>query len=248
MRSDLHIHTTLSPCGDIEMTPKAIVEKAIQEELDLIAITDHNSTLQSSIIQEVGEREGVRVLCGAELCSKEEVHVVAIVEERSSLTLLQNFIERRLMKVKNREEFFGYQLVVNEQEEVLHQEEWLLINALESGVDEIIEFIHSIGGVAIAAHIDRGSNSLLSQLGYIPPDLAFDAFELSYKCQFDQFLEQNRQLHGRALLCSSDAHYIEDIGRCYTLLDIENWSFETFRNAIKMGGSERLRRSLSYKF
>lgn len=243
MRSDLHIHTTLSPCGDIEMTPKAIVDKALEQQLQLIAITDHNSTRQASIIEEVGRREGVRVLCGAELCSREEVHLVALVEESGALALLQSYIDEKLIKLKNREEFFGYQLVVDEQEQVLHQEEWLLINALDSGVDEIIEFVHSIGGVIIAAHIDRASNSLISQLGFIPPYLPFDAFELSYRCNFNTFLDSHPQLYKQGVICASDAHYIEDIGRCYTVLDIENWSFETFRNALQKSTLEGFKRA-----
>ena len=41
-RADLHNHTLLSPCGDIEMTPAHIVEAALTKGYDIIGITDHN--------------------------------------------------------------------------------------------------------------------------------------------------------------------------------------------------------------
>ena len=40
--ADFHIHTLLSPCAEIEMTPHHIVMRAAQYGVDAVAITDHN--------------------------------------------------------------------------------------------------------------------------------------------------------------------------------------------------------------
>lgn len=41
--ADLHIHTCLSPCGSLEMSPSEIVRRSLAKGLDAIAITDHNT-------------------------------------------------------------------------------------------------------------------------------------------------------------------------------------------------------------
>ena len=51
IRADLHIHTVLSPCAEVEMIPPLIVERALAEHLDLIAITDHNLCLFDTVRQ-----------------------------------------------------------------------------------------------------------------------------------------------------------------------------------------------------
>lgn len=240
MRADFHIHTVLSPCGDIEMSPLAIINKAKEKSLDIIGITDHNSTLMATILKRVGEREGVYVLCGAEVTTREEVHVLAFVDGQSALSLLQEYLNRYLIKVPNNPEVFGYQLVVNESEEVLYQEENLLIGAIEQSLDQVEQFVHSLGGIFIPAHIDKNSNSVLSQLGFLPPDLNANALEFSARCDVRSFLKNHAYLAHNSFISSSDAHYVEDIGRCCTFLDIENVSFEAIKEAIKKCGVENL--------
>ena len=240
MRADLHIHTVLSPCGDIEMSPVAIIKKVKEKSLDIIGITDHNSTLMAPVIREIGEREGVYVLCGAEITTREEVHVLAFVDGSNALSLLQEYICKYLIKVPNNVDVFGYQLVVNEQEDIIYQEENLLIGAIEQNLDEVEEFVHSLGGIFIPAHIDKNSNSLLSQLGFLPPGLNADALELSARCVPEAFLNDNSYLIRNNFICSSDAHYIEDIGKCCTLLDVDTISFGAIKEAIKRSGIDNL--------
>lgn len=240
MKADLHIHTVLSPCGDIEMSPVAIINKAKEKALDIIGITDHNSTLMAPIIKEIGEREGVYVLCGAEITTREEVHVLAFVDGKNALSLLQEYLYRYLVKVPNNIEVFGYQLVVNKEEEVIFEEENLLIGAIDQSIEEVEEFIHSLGGIFIPAHIDKRANSLLSQLGFLPPDLNTDALELSANCVPEVFLTKNSYLTFNNFICSSDAHYIDDVGKCFTFLDIEHISFKTIKEAIKSSAISNL--------
>ena len=232
MKADLHIHTVLSPCGDIEMTPLHIVNKALERGIGIIGITDHNSTLHTKDARRIGEREGVYVMCGAEITTKEEVHVLAFVDGDDAIDTLQKFISDNLIKVPNDPDFFGYQLIVNEAEEVLGEEEYLLINAIDKTIEEVELFIRSLGGIFIPAHIDKAQNSLLSQLGFVPPHLNADALELSAKCDFDDFLAQNSYLSGYKFIRSSDAHYLEDVGSVFTDLNIGRSSFDLIREAI----------------
>jgi len=231
IRADLHIHTVLSPCGDLEMTPLNIIKKARELSVGIIGITDHNSTLQCSEAKRIGEREGVFVMCGAEITTREEVHAVCFVEYKK-LTLLQDYLSIHLPHIPNKTDFFGYQLVVNEDEEIIHQEPYLLISAINQTLEQVETFIHSLGGIFIPAHLDKKQNSLLSQLGFLPPDLKADAVELSPMCNTEDFFNKNSFLKKQRIIYSSDAHYVEDIGRATTFLDVAHLSFEGVKEAI----------------
>ena len=149
-----------------------------------------------------------------------------------AIDTLQKFISDHLIKIPNDPDFFGYQLIVNEAEEVLGEEEYLLINAIDKTIEEIELFVRSLGGIFIPAHIDKAQNSLLSQLGFVPPHLNADALELSAKCNFDDFMVQNSYLSDYKFIRSSDAHYLEDVGSVFTDLNIGCPSFDLIREAI----------------
>lgn len=161
-RADLHNHTLLSPCGDIEMTPAFIVSTALRKGYDIIGITDHNTTLQGREIRRmVGDGEPY-ILCGVEITTKEEVHCLAFADSEESLDALQNFLDDSLPKIPNDEVVFGYQLAVNEAEEVIYEAPYLLISAIDRSVEEVAAFVASIGGIFIPAHIDKPQNSVIS--------------------------------------------------------------------------------------
>lgn len=232
VKADLHIHTVLSPCGDIEMTPAFIVRRAKEAGFGVIAITDHNSTRQCPVAVEIGRREGVCVVCGAEITTREEAHVVALVDGEQARERLQGYLDEHLIRIPNKPDIFGYQLVVNEAEEVLYEEESLLIGAIDRSIDEIGEFVHSIGGIFFPAHIDKPANSVFSQLGFLPPGLAVDAVEISAHCDPEKLLAEHPYLAKHNLIRSSDAHYPDDFGERYTQLDMEEMSFEALREAL----------------
>ncbi len=215
------------------MTPLEIVTRAKSGGLDIIGITDHNSTRQAPEIKRVGEREALFVLCGAEVTTREEVHVLVFVDGDKNLEHLQSYLDRYLVKVPNNPDVFGYQLVVDESENVTHQEDYLLIGSIDQSIEELEEFIHSLDGLFIPAHIDKQQNSLLSQLGFVPKNLKPDALELSYRISKEDFLRENPYLSGYRFINSSDAHYPQDIGRSYTELDINHISFKNIKEALK---------------
>lgn len=220
-RADLHIHTVLSPCGDLDMSPKNIVQKAQQMGLSIIGITDHNSTLQCKGVQREADRNGIFLLVGAEVTTKEEVHCLVFFEDYVRLDAFQQYLDSHLKNFKNDPSRFGYQVVVDENEMIEYEEERLLILAIDQSIDQVEQKVHELGGLFIPAHVDKSKNSIISQLGFIPKDLAIDAIEISYNTTKTAFLEQQGYLENYTFIQNSDAHLIENIGKNVTTFEIE---------------------------
>lgn len=231
-RADLHTHTVLSPCGDLEMSPVNIVRKAKEKGIDILGITDHNSTLHAPLIKELGAKEGIMVLMGAEVTTKEEVHCLCFFECEDTLSDFQKYINMYLPNIPNDTSKFGYQVVVNEQEEIIDEVECLLISGLHQSIDQIEKMVHDINGLFIPAHINKTVNSIISQLGFLPPDLKVDALELSQHTTKSEFLKKNKYLSKYNFIQSSDAHYINNIGNTWTNFYLEELSFEEVKLAL----------------
>ncbi len=231
-RADLHIHTLLSPCAGLEMTPLNIIEKAKNTGLDIIGITDHNSTKHALLVKEIGEKQGVFVLPGAEVTSREEVHCLAFFEKENQLAAFQQFIEDNMTEIPNNEEYLGYQPVIDEKENILEMLPFFLPAALKKGITTIQEEVEKLNGIFIPAHIDRSVNGILSQLGFIPTGLKFDALGvLNPAIQKDvekQYVLQNK------ITCirNSDAHYLNQIGEICSVFNMEQISFREIKMAL----------------
>lgn len=230
-RADLHIHSCLSPCTDLDMTPREIVERSLQKGLDFIAVCDHNSAENAAAAVRYGSQRGLWVLAGLEINSREEVHTLAVFEGPEKALEMQAAVYRQL-KGTNRPEIFGDQVVVNEFDEVEGFNERMLIGATRIALHELIAEISRLGGVSISSHVDRPSFSILSQLGFIPPDLAVDALEISGNA--DQAVLAGLAPEGSRwpVLSSSDAHFPKDIGKTATLFRMESLSWSEFRMAL----------------
>lgn len=241
-RADMHCHTLLSPCGDIEMTPAFIVRTALEKGYDIIGITDHNTTVQGREIRRMVGGGEPYILCGAEITTREEVHCLAFADSDDSLDALQNFLDASLPKIPNDEDVFGYQLAVNGAEEVIYEAPYLLISAIDRSIGEVAAFVGSIGGIFIPAHIDKPQNSIISQLGFVPPDLPFDALEISARCDLDKLLAGASYLRRRnpSFVRSSDAHYPEDFCRVATWLEMPCRSFAEIRKALHCEDGRRV--------
>ncbi len=237
-RADLHIHTCLSPCAKEEMTPIAIVRQAKKKGLDVVGICDHNSTRNVAAVHQAGRREGLAVIGGIEVCSKEEVHVLGLFDDEESLTDMQKLIDENLQG-ENQPDYFGRQLLCDRHGEITGEETKLLIGATGLSVEEVVEGIHLFGGLAIASHVDRESFSLLSQLGVVPEGLPIDALEVSRRCTVSQARECLPQIRNYPLMCSSDAHQLDDIGVVFTTFTGEALSVRELRKALAgRGGRE----------
>jgi 3',5'-nucleoside bisphosphate phosphatase len=231
-RADMHIHTVLSPCGSLEMSPWNIISRAKEKGLDILGITDHNSTRQCEVMKQVGAREGISILCGVEINTREEVHCLAFFEHTRNLEAFEKLLDKHLPDIKNDPEKFGYQAVVNEHEQILDQPEKLLITAIDLNIEEVENKVHEMGGVFIPAHIDRMRNGIIAQLGFIPGALQCDALEISPFTDTRSMLAEHGYLKKYMFVRGSDAHYPEDIGKGYTLFSVENTEFSEIRMAL----------------
>jgi len=231
-RADLHIHTVLSPCGDLDMSPVKIVEAAARKGLDIIGITDHNSTRHCSILAKIARKRGIFVLQGAEITSREEVHCLAFFEDNESLLKLQDFLDENLPDIKNDPVKFGYQVQVDEDELIVYEEQKLLINAIAKSLEEVHAFVCNHGGIFIPAHIDRKKNSVFSQLGFLPPDLKLYALEVSRRTSISEFRSLHPELANYKMINSSDAHYLQDIGAGSTFFKMGKISFQEIRMTL----------------
>jgi 3',5'-nucleoside bisphosphate phosphatase len=241
-RADLHIHTVLSPCGGLDMSPSNIVAEAIAKKLDIIGITDHNSTKHCKLARQIGVRKGIFVMCGAEITTREEIHCLAFFQDDDALDIFQDYIDRNLPVITNDVNHFGYQVTVDENENILTVEDRLLIVALTVGIEEVEETVHGLGGIFIPAHINRPSNSVISQLGFLPPGLEYDALEINYFSDANRIREKYSIRNEATLLRSSDAHNLEEIGSGYSYFDIEGINFEEIKMALasQMGRKVRI--------
>jgi len=232
-RADLHIHTCLSPCADIEMSPRAIVEDAVRKGIDMIAVTDHNSAENIIAARKAASGLGVAVLAGMEVTSSEEAHILALFESTGSVLRLQERVYENLLPGMNDERRFGEQIVVNEIDEVSGFNTRLLIAATTIDSLPLVELIHSLGGLAIASHVDKGTFSILSQLGFIPEDLKFDALEMSSNIDREQAGQRFGEYNTIAWISSSDAHFIRDIGKRTTSFFMESPTLAEMSLALK---------------
>lgn len=208
---DLHIHSCLSPCGDNDMTPMNIAAMAKLKGLHIIALTDHNSCLNCNPLDEITKETGIIFVPGMELCSSEEVHVVALFPDIATALKFGEKAYRRLPDIRNKPEVFGYQFVMDEGDSICAEESRLLINALNISLSEIERKIIEAGGFCFPSHIDRSSFSILSNLGGILADCKFPVVELKDPSAWGQLTSVYPELNSRAVIINSDAHALSDI-------------------------------------
>jgi PHP family Zn ribbon phosphoesterase len=195
------------------MSPLAVVKTASEKGLDIIAITDHNSAENVVAAKKAAENSDITVLAGMEITSSEEAHILALFDDAESIMKLQNIIYENLLPGENDEKLFGEQIIVNEKDEVLGFNKRLLIGATLLSAHEIVNSIHSLGGLSIASHIDKDAFSIISQLGFIPEDLEFDALEMSPQMDRGKAEESFGMYSAYTWISSSDAHHLNDICR-----------------------------------
>jgi PHP family Zn ribbon phosphoesterase len=230
--ADMHIHTCLSPCCDGEMRPKRIIERCREQGLDIIAVCDHNSAGNAVAVIQAGKQHGIHVLPGMEVCSREEVHILTIFKDMEQALAMQAYVYEHLPG-NNPPGVFGDQILVDENDQKIGENTRMLIGATELGLHDIVDKAHELKGICIASHVDRPAYGILSQLGFIPPDLMLDGIEVSFRMPLKKTWDTNT--NGRALPCvtSSDAHFPDDIGRASTPLMLAAPNLAEIRLALQ---------------
>jgi PHP family Zn ribbon phosphoesterase len=231
--ADLHIHTCLSPCAELSMTPRDIVEKAASLGINVMAVCDHNSVENVAVTKDLAKKKGINAIAGMEINSSEEVHILGLFPDMDNAMKIQEIVYRNLQPGKNDEDVFGMQVVVNEINEVMEFNERLLIGATSLSVNTIVELIHECKGLAVASHIDRDGFGIIGQLGFIPAELDFDALEISRRITREEAVMKFGAYRHIPWISSSDAHRLMDIGSRTTRLLMYHSTFEELGLALK---------------
>ncbi len=236
---DLHLHSCLSPCGDPEMTPASVAGMASLAKLDVAAVSDHNTARHCRVFSAWAARYGLLPVPAMELNTKEEVHILCLFPELEAAEDFDAFVRTKLLQVKNHPDFFGEQLILDEEDRIIASEELLLTVGTRISVYEVAGLMGSYDGLAVPAHIDRASNSILSNLGFVTADMGFSAVEITRRGDLRALGADNAALRGMPCITDSDAHYLQDIPDREFSLEAEERSARAVIQAIRRGSGLR---------
>ena len=207
---DLHVHSCLSPCADNDNTPFNIAGMASLCELDIVALTDHNTCKNCPAFFAAASSYGIIPVAGMELTTSEDIHIICLFEELTQAMDFDREIHSRRILIKNKPQIFGDQLIIGDEDQVIGTDEYLLSNATTISVEDIIPLVAEYGGVCYPAHIDRMSNGIIAVLGTLPESLPFTAAELHLADNIEDYRSKYR-LTDKRVVVSSDAHCLTDL-------------------------------------
>lgn len=232
---DLHVHSCLSPCGDADNTPNNLAGMAFLNGVRIMALTDHNTSRNCPAFFEAARRYAVVPVAGMELTTAEDIHVVCLFPTLEDALLFNDEVDTRRVRIRNREEIFGEQLILDGEDNVVGKEEDLLINATTIALEEAPPMVQKYGGICYPAHIDRPANGAIEILGDFPHYAGFELAELHDRENAEEYIKRYG-LQGMRLVFSSDAHYLNQLreGRenGYVELDVEPYSEELVRTRL----------------
>lgn len=231
---DLHIHSTLSPCGDDDMTPNNIAGMAALKGLQILALTDHNSCKNCPGFFAACRKHGIIPIAGAEVTTSEDIHAVCLFEELDGAMAFDAALQEKRILFKNDGDLFGRQEIMDGEDCVVGVEEHLLINAVRLSLDELYAFVRPFGGICYPAHVDKEANGAVAMLGTLPDHPDLTAVEFHTASRITEFRERFPHLVEKNVIVSSDAHYLWDISEAehFFLLESEDYSTDNIRHRL----------------
>jgi PHP family Zn ribbon phosphoesterase len=215
--ADFHNHSCLSPCGSLDLSPRVLADLAALKGVNVLALTDHNSSLNCPAFAKVCPPRSILPLFGLEATTQEEIHILCIFTNLQASLDFSEYAYTLLMPFPNDPAKTGDQVYVDEDDNIEGEAEYYLVNPLDISVDSIGEKVLEYGGIVIPAHVERPAFSMISQLGVIVPG-PWEALELT---RLPPMVNgQPLDTLGYPLITSSDAHYPEHVGRRPFELDI----------------------------
>ena len=237
---DLHTHTVLSPCGELEMGAPDVVAKARDAGIDVIGVADHNDCENFPAFFEAAEGVPTILPC-IETQSMEDIHVLCVFRDYDTVHEYKDWLWRRIMPIKNNPDKFGPQLIIDRNNGIVGEEEIYLIQGAGYEVDQIVDKTHEMGGLAILAHVDRPSFAYPIVLGPIPQDYPADAFELSRMIDHEGAQKWREEYPGRTFIRSSDSHWLDTISRANcTKMTLEEPTFDEIKKALRGEDGRRI--------
>ncbi len=230
---DLHVHSCLSPCADDDNTPYNLAGMAAITGTNIMALTDHNTSKNCPAFFMAAKSYGIIPVAGMELTTAEEIHVVCLFPELEKAMAFSDMVDGRRIKIENRTDIFGNQIIMGKDDEVIGFEPHLLSNATTISLDEVPELVSRFDGVCYPAHIDRDANGIIAVLGTIPETPVFSAIEIRDPEKAAE-LTDRFSLQDKTVVISSDAHYLQDIRdkQNYFLLPDEPYSGAAVRSEL----------------
>ena len=192
------------------MIPPLIVQKALEKHIDLIAITDHNTSANVGSVQKAAQGTSLTVLPGMEVQSREEVHLLTLFETLRELEAWQEEVDASLPDLLNEPDFFGEQFVVDETGEFVRSEPRLLLTSTGFSIDEIFERVKALGGIVIPAHVERFSFGLFPTLGLISENWNLIALEISRQITHEKVRAMFLATRNYPIIQSGDVHRLDD--------------------------------------
>ena len=186
-----------------------------------MALTDHNSSRNCPAFFKAARRYGIVPVAGMELTTAEDIHVVCLFETLEEALAFNDEVDEKRIRIKNREEVFGEQLILDENDEIIGREEDLLINATMIPLDEVPAMVAKYRGICYPAHIDRQANGAISILGDFPHYVGFRMAELNDAANKETYVEKYG-LQNLKIMVSSDAHYLDQLREDNDYFDIDD--------------------------
>ncbi len=212
---DLHIHSCLSPCGDDDMTPNNILNMSLLKELDVIAVTDHNTGKNVRAIMELSKDFDLLLIPGMEVQTREEVHMLCYFQSVEALEAFEKALDAKRFEIPNRPDHFGNQLILDKEDHLVEVYPYALIMSIDISVEHLIALCKEHGGVCVPAHVNKSANSILANLGFIPKELGIKTIEIHRKSPVNETL-----IDGYQRIYNSDAHYLEHISERENVVDV----------------------------
>lgn len=230
---DFHLHSCLSPCGDDDNTPNNIAGMAMLLGLNIIALTDHNTCKNCPAFFEAARRYGLVPVAGMELTTSEDIHVVCLFENLEDAMEFDGFVDSKRIKIKNKTEIFGRQLILDGEDNLISEDDYLLPNATGLSLEEVPAAVKKYNGICFPAHIDKQANGIIATLGTFPETPHFDIIEINRKENKGDYIRKY-SLEDKLLLTDSDAHILTDMREHENYLELEN----------ELNSEEEIRRGL----
>jgi len=199
------------------MFPEFILERAVKLGLDIIAVTDHNSSENAAAMIRAAQGTGIVVWPGMEVQTREEAHLLCLFDRLEQALAWQAAVYAHLPPLHNRPQVFGTQIVLDAEGEVVGANDRLLATSATFSVEEAVQGVRALGGLCIPAHVDRPMYSLLVNLGFVPPGLDIPGVEISHLLGAKEARARFPQLARYGLIADSDAHRLSEMRRRTTL-------------------------------
>jgi predicted metal-dependent phosphoesterase TrpH len=237
VRADLHIHTVLSPCGELDMGAPDIVERALDLGIGILAVTDHNTAKNADAVKKAARGTGLLVIAGLEIQSAEDVHAVTLFRTPEEALDFEAWLWEDFPRILNRPDLFGPQILIDEQNRILGEEPVLLVQGARHGIDAIVREARHRGGICFLSHVDREAFSYTAILGPVPAGYPVDALELTCRATKEAAASFCRSNPGFPLVRNSDAHGLDQMEtRCTTVFCLEELDFSELFLAFRGEG------------